>query len=110
MNKIAQIEPSYDDLAFEPKREKSFFEITSELEQRFMVMDAITASVRKENDEKSYKKKFEQSEKMRDLQYEYAAKLEEKLRIATEALEFCSSTYPMCNLMIVEQALKKIKE
>lgn len=36
--------------------------------------------------------------------------LQEKLKIATEALEFCSSTYPMCNLMIVEQALEKIKE
>lgn len=36
--------------------------------------------------------------------------LQIKLSIAQKALEFCSSTYPMCNLMIVEQALKKIKE
>lgn len=41
---------------------------------------------------------------------EKCEKLEEKLKIAKEALEFCSSTYPMCNLMIVEQALAKIKE
>lgn len=36
--------------------------------------------------------------------------LQIKLSIAKNALEFCSRTYPMCNLKIVKQALAKIKE
>lgn len=66
------------------------------------------------------KAKLEQSEKMRDLQAEYACKLEKKLKIAEEALEFIIKTIPADKWIgekdlescyrKAEQALAKIKE
>lgn len=69
--------------------------------------------------EESIEQKLAHSEDMRDLQAEYACKLEEKLRIATEvitqardtAYDSCQ-TCPKCELIdkMLTDLLEKIKE
>lgn len=92
MGEIAQIEPSYDDLAFPPQMPRC--------------------------DIDELKAKLEQSEKMRDLQVEYACRLKEKLKIAEEALKELSEEtlltenggrFVNSSASIAQQALKEIE-